>query len=213
MQDVLAQPESYLDDSLTRGCDFCAHKHYQLIHFLTDVRVRPTQFPHSVLGLGQYLEAVAVRHFSALEVVRPKYPQHLAEAESFEDPMQGRVLLPARWAWPRLVAPLVLLEIARKGTGPITLRHAYRPPEYNRRCGSKAEKSDHIYCCAVDVAFADRGDLMYALHHVINPRWQLPEFGLSVGYNGHTGSNLHLGIWAPETERVGRPRIWKYGAD
>ncbi len=43
------------------------------------------------------------------------------------------------------------------------------------------------------------------------PRWKLREYGLSVGYHRQRGSKLHLGVWAPETEKAGRPRIWYYG--
>ena len=206
-------PELYLDDELSQNVDLCTQKHYQLIHFFTGARVRPLAFPRSVLGLQQYLEAIGIRHFTAVEITKPRYPQHLDEGEAFLDPLCGRVLLPARWAWPRLVAPLVLLELARTTTGPITFRHGYRPPKYNAACGSKAPRSDHVFCCAVDVAFASRDDLFKSLEHVLSPRWRMPEYGLSMGYHSLRGGNLHLGVWAPETERAGRPRIWKYGAD
>lgn len=201
---------SYLYDDTLSGVDHCQTKHFQIIHFLTGSRSLPTAFPRNSLGFSQYLQACGITNFSALEVLRPQYPDRLDISEAFLDPLVGPVLLPARWVWPRLVAPLVLLQMARRQCGPIKLRYAYRPPRYNSACGSNSVNSDHVYACAVDVEFSSRGELMDALALVFMPRWHLPEYGLSIGYHKRRGAKMHLGLWAPETERKGAPRLWYY---
>ena len=204
-----AYPHRMYDDSIS-SIDFCATRCFPLLHFATGSRSFPTRHPYNALGFAQYMQSCNLENFTADEIIKPRYPDRLDADEAFNDPISGPVLLPARWLWPRLVAPLAVLQMARRSVGPITVRYAYRPPKYNKRCGSTATMSDHIFACAVDVSFDTRADLLKALRRTIMPRWRLPEFGMSLGYNRKQGSKLHLGIWAPETERKGHSRIWYY---
>jgi hypothetical protein len=177
-------------------------EHESLVRMLTDrpipVPVGTARSVNPVVDLQCYLDRLGVKHFTAYELARPRYPDRIDRDEMRRVSMDRELLIPAAERWPRLGALALAAERARVITGePIFIRHAWRPLVYNQKCGG-APMSDHLSATALDLDFKRVHSLMEAVDDLFGPMYHTGMFGMSLGL-GKTV--LHVGLWSPRGQR------------
>lgn len=163
-------------------------------------------------GFMGWLRYNGIAHFlQDFEPLRPHQPKHLPE---------GTLLLPPRpmETWPVMLLLCAIADMLRDAVGPVALRNIYRPgpggllwdgsePGNVNKWVGGSPASDHIWACAADLDF--NGRKMVTAKRVLKPILTanvnlLPS---SVGWGK---SFVHLGLWAPQTVKLGKCRRWSY---
>lgn len=206
-----------MDDGLVTDVDYADPSndaHAALLRLvLRESPPHPYEYPRSLMGLDTYLHACRISHFRAAELCLANVPTDGLEVALPTDPLTGRaVLLPARHAWPRAACILSLAELIRQRSGPLKVKHWWRPSALNAAVGGAAG-SDHLSASAIDFAARDADELAEAVALIVEPLWRAesacPVWGLSLGHRA--GSTvIHIGCWAPRTIDTGRARRWGY---
>jgi hypothetical protein len=170
----------------------------------------------------EYLRLNGIQHFlQNYEPLRPHQPKYLPP---------GTLLLPPEpfFTWPMGLLFAAIGDIAREEAGgPVYWRGWYRPGNggliwdgsepgnYNRHVGGKS-KSDHIWACAADFdilpgckSYQRMTAAMKRVKRALKPITSASVHLLPTSI-GWARSFFHLGLWAPETLRVGRCRHWSY---
>lgn len=205
-----------LHDDLVADVGFLApanDAHARLLGLaLGDAPPNPYEYPRSRLGLDSYLRACRISHFSAAELC--KATGDGASVDGLPtDPVTGApVLLPARYAWPRAASILTIAEAVRAISGPLAVRHWWRPASINAAVGGAAG-SDHLSASAIDFAASTGAALTEAFKAFLDPLWHsesaIPVWGLSLGHR-EGSAVVHVGVWAPKTIGARRARRWSY---
>jgi hypothetical protein len=174
--------------------------------------VDPMTFPETTDGFQAYLDAVGVRHFSALEYVTPHNLEVAHECGY-------TILLPERDRWRKGAALGLLADVLRDLVQePITLRNWWRPDCYNTGVGGEPN-GDHPDADALDLDFQSAPSRAAAQRYLCETYWDRdiltpdeiapgsnldPRLNMSVGLGDIT---IHLGLLSTN----GR-RFWKYAS-
>lgn len=158
------------------------------------------QFPETVEGLQLYLTAGGVRYFNAFELVTPHH-RDLAHVLGYD------VFLLPRQMWPMTLGMALCADALRsEARGPVKARNTWRPRKYNCKVTS-AIHSDHVWGCGWDLDFASWTARRRA-SRVVQAWWDSGLLQVSVGTGRRT---IHLGLFAPQTLKIGKQRRWTYG--
>lgn len=159
-----------------------------------------------LMGFQGFLDHQGIRHFSAIEVCSPRWPEGARKLgwDHFVPPNDA---VPEYWL--HLALNLTIAEKMRAvRRRPINCYNAWRPGENWEPKGNynllvaKSKGSDHPVCAAIDLDFGDPGYLDEATAVVLGPLWRANKFDLSLGIGDN---ELHLGTF----NRPGQYR-WKY---
>lgn len=182
---------------------------YRTTLFESAIRVAGLKAAHywsrrfTIEGLQQYLDEVnglAHSDFTAKELVTTS--DHRA---------QGAILLPEILNWPRIAFLRYIADMCRKDKA-VTVAWLWRPPWLNEAVGGAGE-SAHMNCCAIDLDFADEGEVERVLKEVLHPIYNaLAGFGSAMGL-GVGAKRIHVDFFSPAWEEKGRrPRWWAYAS-
>ena len=178
----------------------------------------PSSFLMSPDRFMEYLAANGITHFLGnFEPLRPHQPKYLPE---------NTLLLPQEErAYPLMLLLLAIGDMLRNGLGvPVYCRNIYRPGpdsllwdgskpgDYNKWAGGKAN-GDHPSASAADfdiIASKQRMPALIAKAKLILKPILTANVNLlptSVGFGSYF---VHIGLFAPETLRLGANRRWSY---
>ena len=131
--------------------------------------------PRTESAVQLYLNRIGVPgFFPAHELIRPRYPE-LARSLGFDDLIPPMALLHLWGLNLRLVGTPM-----RRLTGPVAIRHAWRPAAYNAAVGG-ARQSKHIIRGAIDYVFKSRAQRRKAEKLVLKPLWDSGIWDLGIG--------------------------------
>jgi len=162
--------------------------------------VDPLQFTQNNSGLTYYLREVGVLFTNGREVTTPNHPDK-AEALGYDF-----FILPNTMWLVYGVQLTVFDRLRRVANSPVRIRNVWRPRDYNLKVSS-APYSDHVWGCGMDLDFKT----LFARRRaskLVQSFWATEAFQLSVGTGRRT---IHLGMFAPQTLKMGKQRQWKYG--
>jgi hypothetical protein len=155
-------------------------------------------YPHTVLGLHDYMEACFDDRrswLSADELVTPwRHPE--------------LTLLPEPACYPGLTF-LAWVATQCRGDEPIYAAWVWRPLEINAKYGDpKVKQSAHLQACAIDLDFQNPIHRDRALVKVLHPLYNSPvSCGMGIGV-GRT--RVHVDFFSDTWRGNGRNRWWAY---
>ena len=195
-------------------------RHFCALYAITGLCIDPYDFPRNVLGLDGYLQPIMETqmpkgektNFGAIEFVRPKFSEWIPRLypEAFNDPLQGLVLLPARWAWPRIGLLALVAQRCRNAAGePVAINYVWCPEPFGTAAGH-AKDSDHLNATAMDIQFPSAKSWTRILYRVLEPLWTSGLLWMSWGWNSKMSHKFHVGFYDRKTILKGKGRRWDY---
>jgi hypothetical protein len=154
-------------------------------------------------AFDQFLDAVGIKYFSALEISTPSSDSQQVAARTGSDASvyNGQfVLVYPVWLWVPMAAAAKLADEVRVALGaPITCRNGIRPWWINQQVASSGIVSDHPMTAAVDLDLSSSGDLK-AAHARAEELYTAHASDLEISM-GQGDRVIHFGVHSPHGHR------------